>query len=521
MTGLTRRALLHAASVAGSAALIGARGLRAATAGRSAFTLGVASGEPTPDGFVLWTRLAPSPLEADGGMAAQRVPVRWEVSATERFEPIRSGAAVADPEWGHSVHVELAGLEPGRPYWYRFLAGGEASPIGRTRTAPAASAAPERLRIAFASCQNWEAGFYAAYRHMAADDPDLILFLGDYIYESAAKPGGVRMHPAAEANDLDSYRIRYASYKGDPLLQAAHLIAPWATTWDDHEVANNYADDLDQFNGDPAAFLKRRADAYRAYYEHMPLPAAQRPDGSYLRLYRTLDWGRLAQFQIVDDRQFRDPPPCQAPDAIARHLENKGYKPDCAERRDPARSILGADQEAWLMDALGRSPARWNLLTQQTLMLPWEDVTPGDPAGPLELFGTDTWDGYPASRARILRRWRDAKTPNPVILSGDIHSFVAGDHADPDDPERIVASEFVGGSITSNNHHPTLPETARRNPGFRFTDIVHRGYGLADITADRCDVRFRGLADVRDPNSSIGDLARFSVENGRAGLRTA
>ena len=521
MTDLTRRALLQAASVAGGAALIGTQGVRAATASRPLFTLGVASGEPSPDGMVLWTRLAPAPLEPDGGMAAHKVPVRWELSASEKFSPIRSGTAIADPDWGHSVHVELAGLEPGRPYWYRFIAGGEASPVGRTRTAPAAGTSPERLRIAFGSCQNWEAGFYAAYRHMVDDDPDLILFLGDYIYEAAAKPGGVRLHPATEAKDLGSYRVRYASYKRDPLLQAAHLAAPWVTTWDDHEVANNYADDLDEFNSDPAAFLKRRADAYRVYYEHMPLRAAQRPDGSYMRLYRTLDWGSLAQFQVIDDRQYRDPPPCQLPNAIAHHLENMPYEPDCAERRDPDRSILGIDQEAWLMDKLGASPARWNMLTQQTLMLPFEDATAEDPTGPLTLWGTDTWDGYPAARRRIFERWRDAKTPNPIILSGDIHTFVAGDHADPDNPDRIVASEFVGGSVTSHNHHPNLPDAAKRNPGFRFTDLVHRGYGLADVSAERCDVAFRGLADVRDPASPIGDLARFTVENGRSGLQTA
>ncbi|TPG15807.1 alkaline phosphatase [Sphingomonas koreensis] len=520
MTRLTRRAVLHAGVIAGGASLIGSAALRAATGGRSLFSLGVASGGPSPDGMVLWTRLAPTPLDPEGGMPPVATEVRWEISATERFAPIRSGFARAEPDWGHSVHVDVTGLTPDRPYWYRFIAAGQVSPIGRTRTAPAAGAMVDRLRIAFGSCQNWEAGLYGAYPHMIADDPDLILFLGDYIYEGDPGEGAMRRHANPRPTDIQGYRIRYANYKSDPLLQAAHRAAPWVTTWDDHEVANNYANDLDQFNGDRAAFLKLRAAAYQAYYEHMPIRAAQRPDGSALRLYRTIDWGRLAQFQVIDDRQYRDPPPCQAPGTIARHLESNSLEPDCPERDDPRRSILGVDQEAWLMDRLDRSSARWNMLSQQTLMMPLADVDPAHPDGPADLYGTDTWAGYPACRDRIVRRWRDAKTPNPVILSGDIHSFVAGDHADPDDPNRPIASEFVGGAITSNNHHPHLPEVAKRNPGFRFTDIVHRGYGLIDVTPDRCAVAFRGLADVRDARSTISDVARFTVENGSAGVQS-
>ncbi|RHW19311.1 alkaline phosphatase [Sphingomonas gilva] len=505
------------ATILGSAALLVATRGAAFRAADDPFTLGVASGEPAPGGVVLWTRLAPRPLDPDGGMPQARVPVRWEISEDEGFERARSGTAFAEPDWGHSVHVEVDGLSPGRTYFYRFIAGGAASPTGRTRTAPAIGAAVDRLRIAFASCQHYEAGHYAAYRHMVADDPDLIVFLGDYIYEGNPGRNGVRSHLNPEPTDLAGYRARYATYRSDPLLQAAHQAAPWVTTWDDHEVQDNYTGAQSKFLRDPEAFARRRAAAYQAHYEHMPLRRSARPAGGSMRLYRAIDWGGLAQFQIVDDRQYRDPPPCQPGDPGGK--ATIGLRPDCPGRHDPRRTMLGAAQMDWLDAQLGRTRARWNFLSQQTLMMPFKRIPPDTPDAPPSVYNLDAWDGFTPTRERIARRWRDARVPNPVVLSGDIHSFVAGDHFDPDDAGRIIASEFVGGSISSGARDKTLKRGASLNPGFHFADNSVRGYGRIDVTPERCEVALRALSDVRDPQSPIGDLARFAVENGRAGVQ--
>jgi alkaline phosphatase D len=517
---LTRRSFAAGAMI-GTAALLGTRAARATFGGADPFTLGVASGDPTSDGVVLWTRLAPSPLDPAGGMPPHRVPVRWEISPDAQFSTVRSGTAVADPEWGHSVHVEVQGLAPGRPYFYRFIAGGITSPVGRTRTAPARGAMPDRLRIAFSACQHYEAGYYAAHRHIAAEEPDLVLFLGDYIYEGDPGTKGVRQHRNPEPVDIDGYRARYATYKLDPMLQASHHVAPWVTTWDDHEVQDNYAGDRDKHNGDQAAFLRRRAAAYKAYYEHMPLRAAQRPNGASMRLYRTVDWGGLAQFQVIDDRQYRDAPPCQAPGTIENHLDTAGLRPDCAERNDPRRSMLGHAQEVWLEAALGKTTACWNVLTQQTLMKQELRIPPNHPEAGPSVYNTDSWDGFAAARDRVARRWRDAKTPNPLVVSGDIHAFIAGDHLDPDDPSRIIASEWVGGSISSGAGDTTLKQSTAANPKFHFAENEVRGYSRMDLSGTQCEVTFRALIDVRDPASKVRDLARFVVENGRPGMKIA
>lgn len=517
---MDRRSVVIGGAV-GAAAVLSWGARARALPGRDIFTLGVASGEPVSDGMVLWTRLAPEPLLGDGGMPDRSVPVRWEVAADERFTQLAaSGTAQATPAAGHTVHVEVGGLASDRPYWYRFLANGEASAIGRTRTAPARDALVDRLRFCFGSCQKYEAGHYAAWSHVVAMEPDLILFLGDYIYEGDPAPGGVRRHLNPEPTDVAGYRARYATYRLDPLLQAAHAVAPWAVTWDDHEVANDYANDRDQHNGDPAAFLKRRAAAYQVYWEHMPLRRLAHPHGPAMRLYRTLGWGRLAAFQMLDDRQFRSPRPCQPPELALKHLDYVNERADCPERRDPRRSLLGAAQERWVRDAFASSPAQWNMLAQQTIMADYPKIDPATPDARPTVYNYDTWGGYPATRERILRHWRDARTRNPIVLSGDIHTFVAADLLDPDRPDRgAVASEFVGGSITSLQNDRLLAKNAAANPAFRFVDGDVRGYAACTLTRDRCDVVFRGLADAYDPASTVRDLATFTIENGRAGLR--
>ncbi|HEX3157585.1 MAG TPA: alkaline phosphatase D family protein, partial [Gemmatimonadaceae bacterium] len=318
------------------------------------FTLGVASGDPTPDGVVLWTRLAPDPLRG-GGMPPRRVPVRWEIAADEGFARIvQRGEALALPELAHSVHVEVRGLASDRVYWYRFITGGAASPVGRTRTAPAAGARLDRFALAFASCQSYQSGYYTAHRHLANEDVNLVVFLGDYIYEGGIDQGGVRRHTGPEIMSLGDYRDRYALYKTDPDLQAAHAAFPWTVTTDDHEVDNNYAGEISERYDAPQLFLQRRAAAYQAYYEHMPLRRSSMPKGPDLPLYRRLGFGDLLELNVLDTRQYRTDQPCG--DSVTPH---------CAESLSPDATILGAAQERWLLDGLGASAARWNLLGNQ------------------------------------------------------------------------------------------------------------------------------------------------------------
>lgn len=505
-----RRLLVQAAGLAGLA-LTPASWASAAALTRMAdnpFGLGVASGEPAPDGMVLWTRLAPKPQEIGAGMDAAPVAVRWEIAEDPGLRRIvAKGRTLAVAEAGHSVHVEVEGLRPGREYWYRFTAAGHASPVGRTRTAPAPGSSVERLSLAYGSCQKYSAGYFSAYAAMARDAPDLMLFLGDYIYEEAHTGKGVRAHPAAQPVDLAGYRHRHAWYKADRDLQAAHAAAPWMAIWDDHEVVNDYGGDQDRTDPDPAVFLKRRAAAYQAYYENMPLRRTQRPVGPDMLLYRALQWGDLAALQFLDTRQYRDRRTCEAVS------EGKRIPADCPERFEPSRSLLGARQEQWLQGQFRDTRATWNLLAQQYLM---EELTtaPGK-------VGNDGWDGYVATRRRVLEGWRDHRVANPVVLGGDIHCFFAGELAlEPGGAP--IASEFVGGSISSLGRSNTdIHRLVDFNPGLKFGDGETRGYGRVEITRKACDVTFRGVADALVPNAPVSDLAKFVVEAGRPGLHRA
>ena len=480
--------------------------------GSSPFTLGIASGYPLPTSVVLWTRLAPAPLTPGGGMPAEPVSVEWEVASDERMaQVVRRGTVTATSEWAHAVHVEVDGLEPARWYWYRFRAGGEASPLGRTRTAPAASATPERLRFAFASCQHWEQGYFGAYPHMVADDLDLIVFLGDYIYESATSRETVRRFGAPEPHTLDDYRARHALYKTDRDLQAAHAACPWVMTWDDHEVANDYADDRSQEMHPREWFLARRAAAYRAYYEHMPLRRQMVPFGPHMRLHTRVSFGRLAQFHLIDDRQFRTHQPCAPPGRGGSAIVE-----DCAERVDPRQTMLGAQQERWLEVGLDRSPARWNVIGQQTLMAQL-DRKPG----PGQQFWTDGWDGYPLARRRLLDYVAQRRPSNPVVIGGDVHSFWVTDlKTDFDDPQSpTVATEFVGTSMTSQfGPSPAQVDLVlRENPHIRLADGTRRGYVRLEATGQRLRADLRAMRTVTQPGTGADTLASFVVEDGRPG----
>jgi alkaline phosphatase D len=504
-SAISRRSLLKTASFMAGAALAPAalapRAFGQASHGDDPFTLGVASGEPLADGVVLWTRLAPRPLEADGGMPARSVPVGWEVAEDPGFRRIAAkGRVLAGPAAGHAVHVEVSGLRPGREYWYRFTLAQGSSPVGRTCTAPAPGSDVDLLRVGFGSCQKYESGFYGAYADLVAYRPDVA--------------DAVRLHQNPEPMDVAGYRVRYATYKSDLQLQAAHAVAPWMVIWDDHEVSNDYGGDRAEIAMDPAVFLRRRAAAYQAYYEHMPLRRRAQPVGPDMLLYRKLDWGRLAQFQFLDDRQYRSPRACGPAPAEAGKLI-----PDCDERRSAERSMLGDAQERWLLDTLGDSTARWNLLTQQTLFAPMEAR---DPARPGEsAWSSDGWDGSPATRDRIATRWRDARVSNPMVLGGDIHTFAAADVRSKPGGD-VVAPAFVGGSITSFGGSAAKSQAIRAiNPDIAFHNGEVRGYGRVDIRRDRSVVTFRGLADARRQDSSSSDLAVYAIESGRPSVQSA
>lgn len=503
------------AEIAAAPALL-VYGRAAALGSDQLFTFGVASGEPLPDGMVLWTRIAPKPLQADGGMTRHCVPVRWQVYADEAAtRPVQTGEAFAEPAYGHSVHVEVSGLQPGRPYWYRFFTAGEGSAIGRTRTAPAPGASLERLRFCFGSCQKYEDGYYGAWANAVADDPELIFFLGDYIYEADPSVGTIRTHINPECRDLAGYRIRYATYRLDPQLQAAHAVAPWLVTWDDHEVVNDYAGMLDQQNSDPALFAARRAAAYQAYYEFMPLRHASRPHGAAMRLYRQLDWGQLARFQILDDRQYRSSRACYPPELLTQHRQGPSLVAPCPELSDPKRTLLGASQEKWLQASLASTTARWNILAQQTQMTPYPRCDPKHPTSPQRLQTVDTWDGYAATRDRIFAAWQRHKTSNPLVIGGDIHAFVASELKYNGS---TIAPCFVGGSIATVAGDKLLQPNTSENDAYRFANNEVRGYGRVDLTHAEAQVTFRAIADPHNRNTRAYDLASFAVETDDPGI---
>jgi alkaline phosphatase D len=472
------------------------------------FVLGVASGYPTPTSVVLWTRLMNAPASA-------AVPVRWEVFRDEALRTIvASGETRADAAWAHSVHLEVQGLEPGRWYWYRFSAGDALSAVGRTRTAPAASDAAA-LRFAFGSCQQYEQGYFGAYRHIVADAPDLVAFLGDYIYESSWGRDLVRSHASPEPYTLEEYRARYALYRSDPDLQAAHAACPWIVTWDDHEVDNDYADDRPEDGMPREQFLERRAAAYRAYYEHMPLPPRMQPQGPDMRIYTHLDWGTAARFYVLDDRQYRSWHACPRPGR--RGGSNTLDVERCPRLGSPARSMLGRAQERWLERELAASPARWNVLAQQTRMAQFDEL-PGDG----RRAWTDSWDGYPAARTRLLDQL--SKVRNPLVIGGDIHAFnVSQLKSDFDDPASpVVAAEIVATSITSQGFAqeriaPFMPD----NLHVLYADTRFRGYVRVDVSDKRLQADLRAMETVRLRDAACSTLASFVIEDGKPGPQRA
>jgi alkaline phosphatase D len=482
--------------------------LQSPTFPTSPFTLGVCSGDPAHDSVVLWTRLAIDPLNG-GGMPPERIEVRWQIATDDRMtRVVKSGRTTASPEWGHTVHVEASGLQPHTWYWYQFSVGSELSPIGRTRTFPRAKSDVDRLRFAIASCQHFEAGLYTAYQHMAEEDLDLVMHLGDYIYESPGRDNFVRKHVGGELMTVDDYRNRYAQYRSDPALQAVHALFPFLIVWDDHEVDNDYAG-LYQEAGDPVeAFALRRAAAYKAYYEHMPLRRSSLPRGALLQLYRPFTYGKLASISMLDTRQYRTDQPCATV-----------VSAPCAGSSDPRATLLGPSQERWLMNRLDRSQSSWNVIAQQIPMAKLDRF-----AGPERRFSMDKWDGYEASRSRLLQFLADKKPSNPVTLAGDVHNNWVNDiRLNVDDPRTpVVATEFVGTSITSTGDgadKSTLMEAMiSENECVRFANN-QRGYVRFDLTPKELRADFRVVEYVTKPGSPIKTRASFVVEDGQPGAK--
>ncbi|MBB6174514.1 alkaline phosphatase D [Nocardiopsis mwathae] len=480
------------------------------------FTLGVASGDPTPDGVVLWTRLAPDPLADDGrgGMPARDLPVEYEVATDDRFrDVVRRGTAVATPDLAHSVHPEVRGLEPGRVYFYRFRAGGEIGPVGRTKTAPAPGARVSALNLAMTSCQAWYHGHYTAYRDIAAQDLDLMMFLGDYIYEYAITPANLwrqgapplsAAHAAAVLT-LEQYRLRYSLTKSDPHLQAAHAAAPWAVTADDHEVENDYAGEHSRYGVAPEDFLRRRAVAYRAWYENQPLGAASLPKGPDMHLYRRLRYGRLAEFSVLDTRQYRDDVPADGGVPGGGHT-------------DPARSILGRPQEKWLYDGLRNSDTTWNVLVQQVVMALIDRDT-----GPGTAYSMDQWDGFTANRDRLFDVLTEHEVANPLVLTGDIHRHAAielkADFADPD--SATIGTELVTTSVASDGDGADRDRFAPIWLGNEHVKMYNgrRGYVQLHMTPDAVTSDFKVIDRIQaDDSGTVSTVARFVTEEGRPGL---
>lgn len=484
-------AILTAPSFASAAE----RRLSAAAVPGAPFTLGVASIDPTPTGIGLWTRLAPRPLEG-GGLPRRPAELTWTVRRVGSGRIAARGTTIAWPELGHAVRVRVDGLDPGALHEYQFAYGPWHSRTGRFRTAPPADAATA-LRIGVVSCNNYEHGWFHAFRHLAGDEPDLVVHLGDYIYEKAARDDRFRRHLGEECISLTDYRRRYAQYRLDADLQDLHAAAAFAPIWDDHEVAGNWAADRDKYGTPPEIFALRRAAAFQAFAEAMPITGPTWQPGRELRIYRALDFGRDCALTLLDTRQYRSDQACGDRGGIA----------PCAEAMDAQRTMLGTAQERWLATRIAAVDHGRHLIAQQIPAFRM-DTTPGDELG----VSMDKWDGYPAARDR-LDATLGAAPVAPLLLSGDVHAhFAAARHRADGTP---WGAEFTTTSVASGGDGTTVDPRwavmAAENPALRYHS-KRRGYLLLDVAGHGVRGTFRVLDTVTRREHRCVDGARAELD---------
>ena len=479
------------------------------------FTLGIASGDPTPDGFVLWTKIAPNPLDRGGGMPSRPVEVKWEVATRDNMhQVVREGTAIAHPELGHAVHVEVDQLAPGRDYFYQFAVGGERSPVGRSRTLPPLGAPVGQVRMGQVGCQSYEDGFFTAYRDVAEEQFDLVFHYGDYIYEKRmGRSNAPRTAPGevGEAFTLDDYRYRYSLYQLDPDLQAAHASSPFVVSFDDHEVSNDWAGFWNEAGAPTEVFALRRAAAFQAWYEHMPVRKAQLPHGPDVQMYRRLAVGDLIMMNVLDTRQFRLPPACGG-----------DYKRNCTEAFETRRTMLGETQEGWLYDGFKTTRHRWTVLAQQVTMMRNDVATNPDRS----ILSMDMWDGAAAARDRLFGAIEDSKTGNVIVLSGDIHINLAGELKKVffDEKSATLGVEFIGTSITTNGDGQDINDNDRKRmakqPYIKFFNN-QRGYVRHVVTPACWQADFRVLDKVTVPDGRISTRMSLVVEKDKSAIAQA
>jgi len=521
---LSRRALLKAAAAVPALAV---PAFAAETGGRAdgPFRHGVASGDPLGTGVVLWTRVTPARDAVPGSGRGPAVRVVWELAADRSFSRVlRSGTVVTSAALDHTVKVDVRGLRPYTRYHYRFRALGATSPVGRTQTA-GDDGRLHALRLALVSCSNYTGGWFTPYRHLARrTDLDLVVHLGDYLYEYGNGDDrygpealrGIRDHvPAVEPRTLAQYRARHGHYKTDPDLQAAHAAHPWVVILDDHEVANDaWAEGAENHQAGEGSFRARRAAAYRAYVEWMPIRV---PSGGSPRFWRRFSFGPLADLSVIETRGSRSQQAAGVSGALV------GLDPTAVN--DPGRQIMEPAQMAWLTKGLRDGSRRWHLVGNQTVFarvaaprdLPGRDrlLAAGIPvqAG---VFNTDQWDGYGDDQLEVLRAMA-ASSADTVVLTGDIHSSWANDL--PLDSGSYVPGvtpsagvEVVCPSVTSDGFAEILggPQPAAvatgalqaMNPHLRYLDGVGHGYTVLDVTPEQVQADFWFVSDREDPRAT-------------------
>ena len=524
-----RRTVVKAAAATAVLAAPLAAALPARAAEAPAFLHGVASGDPLPDGILLWTRVTPTTEAVPGSGLGPDTEVGWVVAQDKAFTTVvAKGSVTATAASDHTVKADVRGLTPATEYWFRFSAGGTDSPAARTRTAPASDAAVANLRFGVVSCANWEAGYFSSYRHLAArGDLDAWLHLGDYIYEYGTGEYGtrdtvVRQHaPVHEILTLADYRTRHGKYKTDPDLQALHAVAPVVAIWDDHEFANDAwsGGAENHTEGAEGAWSARQAAAKQAYFEWMPVRPAIAGT-----TYRRLRFGKLADLSLLDLRSFRSQQVAVGNGSVD----------------DPDRTITGRAQLDWLKAGLKSSDTTWRLVGNSVMISPFAiGALSADLLKPLaELLGlpkeglalnTDQWDGYTDDRRELLAHLRSNAIRNTVFLTGDIHMAWANDvpvDAGTYPLSASAATEFVVTSVTSDNLDDLLkvpegtvtalaaPVIQVANRHVHWVDTDRHGYGVLDITAERAQMDYYVLSDKTKANATSAWARSYRTRTG-------